>query len=231
MLFFSAPRSSIDFVKMSRKQSNRKQSVKSRPLSKALKPNKYGSTPFHDAAQSGEFEFCEIVMNQMIKNNVKDKNPKDSYGETPLHNAAANGHQEICKLIMDNVENKCPIAKDGKIPLHFAARYDHTETIEIILKNITKEEASIQFYKCHICKEEFSMQPCPKTAFEKHFVSKHGGIEPRGMTPCEYAVYKNERESAEIFQKYLEPKNGTKNEIEEDLAIIDQLDSPIGKGD
>ena len=186
-----------------------------------------GCTPLHEATSSNEdFEVTQLLLESSSNPEAVDKE-----NNTPLHNAAANGHHEICKLIMDNVENKCPIAKDGKIPLHFAARYDHTETIEVILKNITIEEASLQFYKCHICKEEFSMQPCPKTAFEKHFVSKHGGIEPRGMTPCEYAVYKNERESAEIFQKYLEPKNGTKNEIEEDLAVIDQPDTPIGKGD
>ena len=85
--------------------------VRSMPLSKALKRNEYGSTPFHEAAQSGEFEFCEKIIDQMIKNNVQDKNPKDKSGETPLHKAALNGFHRICKLIMDNVENKCPIAK------------------------------------------------------------------------------------------------------------------------
>ena len=85
--------------------------VKSMPLSKALKKNKYGTSPFHEAAQSGEFEFCEKIMNQMIKENVLDKNPKSQSGETPLHMAALNGFHRICKLIMDNVENKCPIAK------------------------------------------------------------------------------------------------------------------------
>ena len=39
-----------------------------------------------------------------------------------LHKVALNGFHRICKLIMDNVENKCPIAKDGKILLHLAAR-------------------------------------------------------------------------------------------------------------
>ena len=94
---------------------------KSMPLSKALKPNEYGSTPFHDAALLGEFEFCEKIMNLMIKNNVKDKNPKNKHGQTPLHKAACNGNYMICKLIMDNIENKCPIAKCGRIPLRLAA--------------------------------------------------------------------------------------------------------------
>ena len=156
---------------------------KSMPLSKALKPDEYGSTPFHDAAWSGEFEFCKKIMNLMIKNNVKDKNPKDKHGDTPLHKAAVNGHYMICKLLMDNIENKCPIAKCGRIPLHLAAAGRSTtrrkKTIEMILQNITKEEASIQCYKCYICKLEVSMQPRPKTAFENHFASEHGGKEPR----------------------------------------------------
>ena len=174
-------------------------------LTRALKTNEYGTSAFHDAAQNGEFEFCEKIMCQMIENNVSDKNPiSESDNETPLHNAALNGHFRICKLIMDNVENKCPIAKDGKIPLHWAARQGHAETCELILQNITKDEANIQFYKCYICKLEVSMQPCPKTAFENHFVSEHGGKKPRGMTPYEYACYKsNPKECRDIFRKYL----------------------------
>ena len=151
-------------------------------------------------------------MNRMIKNNVEAKIPKVSL-EASLHKAASNGFHRICKLIMDNVENKCPIAKDGKIPLHWAARQGHTETIEMILQNITKEQASIQFYKCYICKLEVSKQRCPKTAFENHFASEHGGKKPRGMTPYEYALYKSQWESAEIFRKYLkisEPAKITK---------------------
>ena len=58
------------------------------------------------AAQSGEFEKCQEIMNRMSKNNVKAEIQKLS-----LHKAASNGFHRICKLIMDNVENKCPIAK------------------------------------------------------------------------------------------------------------------------
>ena len=80
-------------------------------MPKALKPNKKGTIAFRNAAENGEFEKCQKIMNQMIKNNVQDKNPKDKYWETVLHGAALHGFHRICKLIMDNVENKCPIAK------------------------------------------------------------------------------------------------------------------------
>ena len=68
---------------------------------------------FRNAAQNGEFEKCQEIMNNWIKNNVQFKIPR-----LLLHKVALNGFHRICKLIMDNVENKCPIAKDGKIPLH-----------------------------------------------------------------------------------------------------------------
>ena len=77
----------------------------------SLKPNKKGKFSFRNAAENGEFEKCQKIMNQMIKNNVEDKNPKDKSWETVLHGAALNGFHRICELIMDNVENKCPIAK------------------------------------------------------------------------------------------------------------------------
>ena len=50
------------------------------------------------------------------------------------------------------------------------------------------------------------MQPRPKTAFENHFASEHGGKEPRGMTPYEYACYKPyaDQECRDTFRKYLE---------------------------
>ena len=50
------------------------------------------------------------------------------------------------------------------------------------------------------------MQPRPKTAFENHFASEHGGKEPRGMTPYEYACYKPyaDQECKDTFRKYLE---------------------------
>ena len=71
----------------------------------------------------------------------------------------------------------------------------------------TKEQASIQFYKCYICKLEVSKQnKSPKTAFENHFASEHQGKEPRGMTSYEYACYETyaDQESKDIFRKYLE---------------------------
>ena len=94
------------------------------------------------------------------------------------------------------------------------------------------------------------MQPYPKTAFENHFAFDHWPNEPRGMTPYEYALYKSQWESAEIFRKYLEisepamttkikmmktkdqddvkpeneVKNETKNGIKEEMKFLKGLD-------
>ena len=127
---------------------------------------------------------------------------------------------------MDNIENKCPIAKCGRIPLHLAAETGRKKTIEVILQYITKEEASIQCYKCYICKIEVSMErpACVKTAFENHFASEHQGKEPRGMTSYEYACYETyaDQESKDIFRKYLEiseTADVTKKKYTEDFQL------------
>ena len=166
---------------------------------------------FHDAAESGGYEIFELIVNA---SGVKNKNPVNDDGETPLHKAATGGHVKICKLILENVVDKCPIAGKGLTPLHCSARAGYSETSEMILQNIDKEEASIQCFKCYVCRKE----PKTKPEFLAHYASDHEGVDPRGMTPYEYAVYKlryyyesyghtytkNLYRTAEIFRKYLE---------------------------
>ena len=167
---------------------------------------------FHIAAEFGYYEVCELIMNA---EGIKNKNPvNEDHGETPLHKAATEGHVKICKLILENVVDKCPIAHKGITPLHCSARSGHSETCELILQNIDKEEASIQCFKCYVCRKEFKTKP----EFLAHYASDHEGVDPRGMTPYEYAVYKlrvyyesyghtytkNLYRTAEIFRNYLE---------------------------
>ena len=163
-----------------------------------------GTTAFHEAAQCGYFNICEMIMNEFISNNIQDKNPKSDYGTTPLHNAATNGYIKICKLIMDNVQDKNPTGSKNMTPLHWAARQGKTKTCEFFLQNITKEQANIQFFKCYICKYEHSEEMNTAAQFSAHFASEHGGKKPRGMTAYEYACYKQSySETPNIFRKYL----------------------------
>lgn len=168
-----------------------------------------GSTVFHQAAQAGYLNICEMIMNEFKINNIQDKNPRQlktsnlietDCGDTPLHAAAMRGFIKICKLIMNNVQDKNPIGDKNMTPLHWAARQGRFKTCEFFLQNITKEQGSIQFFKCYICKWECHTAP----EFSAHFASDHEGKEPRGMTPFDYAVYKSQWHTAEIFRKYLE---------------------------
>ena len=90
---------------------------------KAWKPNKNGTIAFRNAAENGEFEKCQKIMNQMIKNNVQDKNPKSKYWETVLHGAALSGFHRICKLIMDNVETNVQLLKISEFLKGICASY------------------------------------------------------------------------------------------------------------
>ena len=183
---------------------------------------------FHDAALKGYYYICELIMNAFNAVGIKNKNPANEdpgdQGETPLHKAAKNGHFKICKLILENVVDKCPISEKGMTPLHWSDRCGRLETCQMILKNIDKEEASIQCFKCYVCKEEL----ITKEEFSAHYASDHEGVEPRGMTPYDYAVYKRHYCTAEVFRKYLEipetdPRTG------ERIFYLKYLEEPDAK--
>ena len=183
---------------------------------------------FHEAALLGHYHLCELIMNIFHAAGIKDKNPANEdpgdQGETPLHKAAKNGHVKICKLILENVVDKCPISEKGMTPLHWSARCGHSETCQMILQNIDKEEASIQCFKCYVCKEELRT----KEEFSAHYASDHEGVEPSGMTPYDYAVYKRHYCTAEVFRKYLEipetdPRTG------ERIFYLKYLEEPDAK--
>ena len=60
-----------------------------------------GTTPFHLAADCGQFQICKFL----IQNNL-DKNPANDYGITPLHSAAEKGHFKICKLLIETLKSR-----------------------------------------------------------------------------------------------------------------------------
>ena len=153
----------------------------------------------HDAAESDNYEVCEMIVNA-----AGIKNPANDDGDTPLHKAAAEGYIKICKLILENVADKCPIAANGLTLLHCSARSGQSETCEMILEDIDKEESSIQCFKCYVCKKELRT----KATFVAHYAKVHKGVEPRGMTPYEYASISypmtlSQYHIDKIFQKYL----------------------------
>jgi ankyrin repeat protein len=63
--------------------------------------NNVGNTPFHLAAENGQFEICKLFID-----NICHKNPENNEGYTPLYMAFQNHHFEICKLIIDNSDGQ-----------------------------------------------------------------------------------------------------------------------------
>jgi ankyrin repeat protein len=203
-----------------------------------------GQTVFHEAAQCGYLNVCEMIMDEFKINNIQDKNPRGDWIETPLHAAAMRGYIKICKLIMNNVQDKNPIGDKNMTPLHWAARQGRFKTCEFFLQNITKEQASIQFFKCYICKWECHTAPEFSAHFakenfdknkrlqkDKNFAKNHEGKEQRGMTPFDYAVYKGQYRTAEIFRKYLEipeidPRTGERLSY---LKYYEKRDAKLGQ--
>ena len=76
--------------------------------SKNIQSTKDGRTLLHWAADYGNVDIYQSVMEK-----VPDKNPMDKRGITPLHCAADVGHPDICELILKNTTEKGPKSKNG----------------------------------------------------------------------------------------------------------------------
>jgi hypothetical protein len=76
--------------------------------SKNIPSTKDGRTLLHWAADYGNVDIYQSVMEK-----VPDKNPMDKRGITPLHCAADVGHPDICELILKNTTEKGPKSKNG----------------------------------------------------------------------------------------------------------------------
>ena len=59
------------------------------------------------------------------------KHHADLDGKTPLHLAAEQGYFEICQLLIDNIDDKHPIAANDMTPKDYAKRYGHYEIVEL----------------------------------------------------------------------------------------------------
>ena len=65
-----------------------------------------------------------------------DKNLFSRLDRSPLHLAASEGHLEVCKLILQQVQDKNPMAHDAVTPLHSAAGIGQVEArIEVFEKS------------------------------------------------------------------------------------------------
>ena len=92
---------------------------------------KDGKTPLHYAAENGNFEICQLIIDE-----ADDKNPKMTNGDTALHMAARKGYLAISKLIIECAVDKNPDNVNGWTPLHQAAKAGHLKVCQLIIDNV-----------------------------------------------------------------------------------------------
>ena len=94
--------------------------------------NGYGWTPLHMAAQMGNFEEFQTLVESS-----KDKNPKDSTGMTPMHLAALEGHIDVWRSLVNYVDDKNPKDDIGMTPFHIAAEEGNFELVTAMLQVVS----------------------------------------------------------------------------------------------
>jgi len=93
---------------------------------KNVRTGKWGDTPLHRAAFWGYTEIVELLINNEV-----DVNAKDKYGCTPLHDAAEYSHLEIAEMLIDRAPDMNALDNNGDTPLDLA----NGETAELIRKH------------------------------------------------------------------------------------------------
>jgi ankyrin repeat protein len=113
-----------------------------------------GDTSLHLAAQEGNINKVQILLDQGVSINIADKN-----GNTPLHIAACNNDIEIAEVLITKGANINIRNHEGSTPLHLTAgiRNDDAEMVLLLLKygadyTIIDNEGNTIFHKAVIYK-------------------------------------------------------------------------------
>ena len=93
---------------------------------KNVRAGKWRDTPLHRAAFWGYTEVVELLINNEV-----DVNAKDKYGCTPLHDAAEYSHLEIAEMLINRAPDMNALAHNGDTPLDLA----NGETADLIRKH------------------------------------------------------------------------------------------------
>ena len=93
---------------------------------KNVRAGKWRDTPLHRAAFWGYTEIVELLINNEV-----DVNAKDKYGCTPLHDAAEYSHLEIAEMLINRAPDMNALANNGDTPLDLA----NGETADLIRKH------------------------------------------------------------------------------------------------
>ena len=93
---------------------------------KNVRAGKWRDTPLHRAAFWGYTEIVELLINNEV-----DVNAKDKYGCTPLHDAAEYSHLEIAEMLINRAPDMNALDNNGDTPLDLA----NGETADLIRKH------------------------------------------------------------------------------------------------
>ena len=93
---------------------------------KNVRAGKWRDTPLHRAAFWGYTEIVELLINNEV-----DVNAKDKYGCTPLHDAAEYSHFEIAEMLINRAPDMNALDNNGDTPLDLA----NGETADLIRKH------------------------------------------------------------------------------------------------
>ena len=93
---------------------------------KNVRAGKWRDTPLHRAAFWGYTEVVELLINNEV-----DVNAKDRYGCTPLHDAAEYSHLEIAEMLINRAPDMNALDNNDDTPLDLA----NGETADLIRKH------------------------------------------------------------------------------------------------
>ena len=191
-------------------------------------PRDGSDTPLHLAADAGNIEMCQMIVNslsvknpvidadgttllhslayynlvepyRMVMERVDNKNPIFLYGCSPLHIAAENGHLEVCSLIIASVKDKNPEDASGYTPLHYAAQEGHLSICKLVINIVTDKNP----------KNEEGNTPLHEAAEKGHFgickliVQNVKEIHPKnrdGKTPYDMALEKGNMSVTQLLK-------------------------------
>ena len=92
--------------------------------------DEYGQTPLHLAAENGQKEVAQALVESGAEVNVANE-----LGGTPLHYAAWNNHKEVAELLIESGAEVNVTNKDGRTPLHWAADNCHKEVAQFLIES------------------------------------------------------------------------------------------------
>lgn len=76
------------------------------------------NSPLHEAASSGNFEICKLLVEAGATVNAESGN---GFGNTPLHTASRGGYLEIVKYLVEKGANVDAMNNRGSTSLHFCS--------------------------------------------------------------------------------------------------------------